>query len=802
MHARRTVVGLAMIAVLVAGSLPVAAGPPGSELITARLYEAVDRGELSPDLRGGIFGFPDPAVRELAVRSLAVAANPRDVANLARFLRDRDLSVQHAVMVAAGRTGPSAAPLVRSVLRSPSALVRHGAVWAATQMGDAMAREVVDALGRERDGGVLEIGLANLWRLPAGTWEALARSHAASDDPLLRRAAAYSLARAGGPGDRQALARLARDPEPVIRATAIRGLGRGGPQDGDIPLLAAGLADPDWRVRAAACGVLAGGGPSLPEAARAALLEGAGQAEHPQLRIAAVRALGAHDEVDDGGLLRRLLEGPGPWPASEALAALVRRGSGGSAALVRDWLGSTEAWRRRAAARASAHLQGEAAASVASTVLGADDGVVLAWLEASAAADRLPPRKVLLGLLERPDPAVRAQALDLLLARGEGLAVDRLLELARRWSGDELPDARATAYRRALALAPAAERPEILRLASGDPDWSVQARAVWTARRLGMEATLAPRERRHGLKWYRDLVAWSRQDHWLDLVTVRGTLRIRLDSAIAPITAREIWELAESGFYDGLTFHRVVPNFVVQGGDPRGDGWGGPGFVLPDEISLEPFDSFRVGIATSGPDTGGCQLFVTLLPADHLTGRYTNLGEVVRGREVLERLQVGDVIRKVVTATGEEPPPPVPVLTGELRWSDLATLPGWKKEHDGYVPDGGALSQLRRAAGTYDVVVVLGSWCSDSEREVPRLVKVLEAVGGDRFRLHLVGVDRTLVVEDPAVPASLLAGGRAERVPTIFVLDENGQELGRVVETAEAPLEELLVEFVAPVEGR
>jgi cyclophilin family peptidyl-prolyl cis-trans isomerase len=108
------------------------------------------------------------------------------------------------------------------------------------------------------------------------------------------------------------------------------------------------------------------------------------------------------------------------------------------------------------------------------------------------------------------------------------------------------------------------------------------------------------------------------------------------------------------GFYDGLDFHRVVPNFVVQGGDPRGDGWGGPGFALPDEPSLAPFDSWRVGIATSGPNTGGSQLFVTLLPADRLTGHYTNFGEVVSGREVLTELRVGDRIRTIRTVTGGE----------------------------------------------------------------------------------------------------------------------------------------------------
>ncbi len=144
----------------------------------------------------------------------------------------------------------------------------------------------------------------------------------------------------------------------------------------------------------------------------------------------------------------------------------------------------------------------------------------------------------------------------------------------------------------------------------------------------------------------------------LEIVTDRGSIRVRLDLETAPITTREISELAVDGFYDGLTFHRVVPNFVVQGGDPRGDGWGGPGFVLPDEPSLRPFDSWRVGIATSGPETGSCQFFFTLLPADHLTGHYTNFGEVIAGREVLTSIQVGDRIRSIRAVSAAPPPTP------------------------------------------------------------------------------------------------------------------------------------------------
>ncbi len=220
-----------------------------------------------------------------------------------------------------------------------------------------------------------------------------------------------------------------------------------------------------------------------------------------------------------------------------------------------------------------------------------------------------------------------------------------------------MPDARVEALVTALATEDEeGRRVQLQMIGMSDSDPAAVALFVNGARGLDIEVALPAREARHGSRWYEELVEWMNEPRWLDVATDRGNFRIKLDLAAAPLTSREISDLAEDGFYDGLDFHRVVPNFVVQGGDPRGDGWGGPGFALPDEASLKPFDSWRVGIATSGPQTGGCQLFFTLLPADHLTGHYTNIGEVVEGRSVLTQLRVGDTITSIRPVAGAKPP--------------------------------------------------------------------------------------------------------------------------------------------------
>ena len=130
----------------------------------------------------------------------------------------------------------------------------------------------------------------------------------------------------------------------------------------------------------------------------------------------------------------------------------------------------------------------------------------------------------------------------------------------------------------------------------------------------------------------------------LRLLTSRGEMVIDLRPDIAPLTTSALAALANRGFYNGLTFHRVVPDFVVQGGDPRGDGDGGPGWALPDEHSPLPFLHGTLGIATSGPETGGSQFFLCHSPQPHLDGRYTGAGQLRSGDEVLDALQPGDTI--------------------------------------------------------------------------------------------------------------------------------------------------------------
>jgi cyclophilin family peptidyl-prolyl cis-trans isomerase len=129
--------------------------------------------------------------------------------------------------------------------------------------------------------------------------------------------------------------------------------------------------------------------------------------------------------------------------------------------------------------------------------------------------------------------------------------------------------------------------------------------------------------------------------------TAKGTFRVALDTAEAPLTSGNLWALAKKGYFQGVTFHRVVPDFVAQGGDPRGDGEGGPGYSIRCEMTRRPYTRGTLGMALSGKDTGGSQFFFTHAPQPHLDGRYTAFGQVVEGMDVVDKLLEGDEILEV-----------------------------------------------------------------------------------------------------------------------------------------------------------
>lgn len=134
------------------------------------------------------------------------------------------------------------------------------------------------------------------------------------------------------------------------------------------------------------------------------------------------------------------------------------------------------------------------------------------------------------------------------------------------------------------------------------------------------------------------------------LDTEKGPIELELYPKHAPQTVNNFVFLAEEGFYDGTTFHRVIDGFMIQGGDPTGTGRGGPGYQFGDELDDNPLKHDAAGVlsmANAGPNTNGSQFFITHAPQPHLDGKHTVFGEVTDGQDVVDAIEEGDTIQSV-----------------------------------------------------------------------------------------------------------------------------------------------------------
>ncbi len=132
------------------------------------------------------------------------------------------------------------------------------------------------------------------------------------------------------------------------------------------------------------------------------------------------------------------------------------------------------------------------------------------------------------------------------------------------------------------------------------------------------------------------------------IATKHGDLVLELFDDDAPITVNNFVFLARAGYYDGVTFHRVIPGFMAQGGDPSGSGSGGPGYTFDDEISSRKHVKHTLSMANSGPDSNGSQFFITYDATPHLDGKHAVFGRLTQGGAALDKLRNGDVMTKVV----------------------------------------------------------------------------------------------------------------------------------------------------------
>ncbi|MEL6945377.1 MAG: peptidylprolyl isomerase, partial [Bacteroidota bacterium] len=156
----------------------------------------------------------------------------------------------------------------------------------------------------------------------------------------------------------------------------------------------------------------------------------------------------------------------------------------------------------------------------------------------------------------------------------------------------------------------------------------------------------------HSIDW--SIVDKLNEETRATIETEKGTITLKFYNDLAPASVANFVQLAESGYFDGKNFHRVVPNFVIQGGCNRGDGYGAENFSIRSELPPIRYErAGMIGMASAGLHTEGTQFFITHSPTLHLNGKYTIFAEVVDGMQVVHDIQIGDKIERVVVETPE-----------------------------------------------------------------------------------------------------------------------------------------------------
>jgi cyclophilin family peptidyl-prolyl cis-trans isomerase/HEAT repeat protein len=254
--------------------------------------------------------------------------------------------------------------------------------------------------------------------------------------------------------------------------------------------------------------------------------------------------------------------------------------------------------------------------------------------------------------LSHPDVIVRSTAASLLADLPEDKNLPALMDALEQAKGDQANDAKLTILT-AISKHIKPEAPkamEAIKSALSDQDHLVRRHAVDLLKQAGagdFSDRIGVVQTGHDKSFYQRVAGRLNKKVTARIRTSKGLITIELFPQDAPITVDSFITLALRDFFSGVPFHRVVPNFVIQGGDPRGDGEGGPGYQIRCEINTRPYTRGAVGMALSGKDTGGSQFFITHSPQPHLDGGYTVFGQVIEGMDVVDSVSRGAAIYEV-----------------------------------------------------------------------------------------------------------------------------------------------------------
>ncbi len=639
----------------------------------APILMAEDRRVLDTTVLARAVEHPDPLVRRTAITAIGRIGDHAGLRLLLPRLSDRDPGVVATTFFALGLLGDTlaAGPLVDR-LRQSDSLTDEALAEAATtlaRLGDASSARVI----RDLVGDVGEItgsrrqamraqATIESWRLgtnaPAAELLTLARDTSVS----LRWRAIYALGRLGEAQAGDLLVGALRDPVPIIRETAAKGLTRRFAEKAAldpaavVSELARAFADRTPGVRINALQAAASYNDSSIVTDAIPLLVD----EDRTVRIAAAAALGAAGGHAGVSVLREAVEpDKNDWGVRQAaFLALARLDPTTFAPVGQAWLDSPDPFDRLTAIEAWSALGPTSASRIEPLVNDPDSRVrgaaLTSWVSLDPTA-QVPQRVAATRAWQGENQALRATALRILAPSPTDAALDLLVEAwqgGRREIREAVLEMLGGWARRDPGVVGRLAAPSRRAILERPDDASLRALAHRQVPRLGeVWGPIGPVETGRTLEDYRQLVIRYLLATENPKVTIevdrRGTIEIDLLPRQAPLTVANFLRLVDRRYFDNGRWHRVVPNFVVQDGDPTGTGEGGPGWSIRDEINRLHYDVPMLGMALSGPDTGGSQWFINLSPQPHLDGGYTVFGKVTGSYSALKRILPGDQIRSI-----------------------------------------------------------------------------------------------------------------------------------------------------------
>ena len=570
------------------------------------------------------------------------------VEDLAALANDRDASVRVVTAFALGQIADQTGTdtLLQLAADRDSADVAAEAVEALSKLAPKLALASYARFTTEdQREGVRARAIRYLFRFRSDDASAIAANALASPSASIRQEAAYALARRAYPAGRARLELLIGDANVLTRAYVARALGAiAAPES--LPVVIGALGDPHPWVRTNAVVAIARIATKTPaiigNVQDAVRVIAAAEDPDSGVRASAIEALGFYASKNDTAR-KKLLEiatGGSRWERELAAGAIAKQ-LGDEKLLPAELSGWAKVRVLEAASAVSDRLRAQYAKD--------PEPLVRANAISTIADDKVAANLALIrAALDDPDVIVRGYAIDRYAKSQDANKLAALSAAEERSRRDRQDDARVSAVR-ALGEIDYPDRESFLRGLLRDSDPVVRRVAADL-----IEQKLNKRRPQFtpldvDRKDYAQIVTWSRQPHTATIRMARGSIEIALLVQDAPMTTWNFAQLASNHFFDNTSFMRVVPNFVIQGGDPRNDMEGSPGYSIRDEINLQKYTRGAVGMALSGPDTGGSQFFITHSPQPHLDGGYTIFGRVTDGMNaVVDPTERGDRVEAIV----------------------------------------------------------------------------------------------------------------------------------------------------------